>query len=206
MSTGWRPRRSSAVGRADVADGHVAADEFAQPGQDLDVEAGVVGQVGELPDQVGGGAGERHQQGVGLVLVGRLRHPGAVAHHRHAHDPQVPLGRVVVEEGHGEVGARRVAEQGGDDLRPGVAGAEHQEAVDVGTGRPAALLVVAADEVPGRAHEDEGDDAAADHDAERHEPVRLAQLDQEQRRRSPRPRCGRAPRPRRSCPAATGPR
>ena len=174
-------------GRADVADGDAAADELAHPGEDLDVEADIAGLVGQLPDQVGRGAGQRHQQGVGLVLVGRLGHPAPVAHDRHAHDPQVPLGGVVVEQRHRQVGARRVPQQGGDDLGPGVAGPEHEQPVDVGSGRAAALLVIAADQIPGRTHQDEGDDPAADDDAQGDEPVRLAQ---EQQRTDARHRAG----------------
>jgi hypothetical protein len=57
--------------------------------------------------------------------------------------------------------------------------------VDVGPGRAAVALVVTADHVTGGAHEDEGDDAAADHHAERDKPLREAQLGQEQHRTDP---------------------
>ncbi len=185
VSTGWRPRRSSTVGVRMSPSADVTADQFADAGQHLDLEAGVAGQIGQFAEQVGGGAGKRHQQRVGLVLGGGGGHLGAVAHHRHAHDPQVPLGGVVVEERHREIGARRVSQQGRHDLRSGVAGAEDEDAADVRAGGAAVAFVVAPDEVPSRAHEDEGDDASTDDDAERHEPVGLAQIDQEQRRAHP---------------------
>ena len=62
----------------------------------------------------------------------------------------MPLGGVVVEQRHRQVGARRVPQQGGDDLGPGVAGPEHEQPVDVGSGRAAALLVIAADQTETR--------------------------------------------------------
>ena len=120
---------------ADVAGVDLAAEQLADRRQDLGPQTGDAGQLAQLGDQLGAGAGHGDEQAVGPALLGRLDQPGAVAQHRDAHDAQLALGRIVVDQADGEVLAVGVAHEGADDLDGPLAGAEDQQAVaGVGVG------------------------------------------------------------------------
>ena len=107
VSISWRPSRSAVVTSRMSATSTVPPNRSLDVWQDLDVEARHPAQLAQLGDQVGAGARDRDEEGVGVVSAGDLHQPGAVTQDRDAHDAQVALGGVVVEEGDRQVGALR---------------------------------------------------------------------------------------------------
>ena len=148
----------------------VAPEQVPDVGEDLDVEARHPAQLAQLGDQVGAGARHRDEEGVGVRLRRDLHQPGAVTQDRDAHDAQLALGGVVVEEGDRQVGALRVAEQGGDDLAGSIAGPEHQQPVAALARRAPPALHGEPPAVAQAGHLHQGRDPADERDAEGDEP------------------------------------
>ena len=136
-------------GRADVAHPHLPAEELAHRWQDLDLQAGLLGQVGlEVTDHLGLGAG----------ALGHLLQAVAGAHHRHLLDAQVALAGVVVEQAHRQVAAVGVTQHGGEHLSPALAGPDdHHRDAAIALG-PAVVLDEQAPHAAssGRAHQGHG--------------------------------------------------
>ena len=99
-----------------------------------------------------------------------LHQAGPVAEHRDAHDPQLALAGVVVEQGDGQVVAVGVAQQGGDDLGRPLAGAEDEQPVAAVAVGPALALDRQPPAVADAGHQHQGDEPADERDAEGEEP------------------------------------
>ncbi len=170
------------VGRrdgTDVGDLDAGAVELARRGQHQQLDGCRIGELLDLADERRAGAGDG-EQGDGGALGGRhLAELGVTAPDGHAPHAQVALERVVVEQGHREVAAARVAQHGGDDLVAALAGADDHHALHVGVRRTEATLEVPAPDVAdtgaGREHEagrDERDrqrDGPAEHQGGAHQ-------------------------------------
>lgn len=90
--------------------------------------------------------------------------------HRHAAHPQVLLVRIVVDQRHREVAARRVAQHGGDDLLTTLARPDHDHARQAIAARPQPTLVEQAPHVADPRAGGQHDRAGDQRHRQRHRP------------------------------------
>ena len=109
-----------------VADGDIVGEQLADGWQDLHFEAGRPGDLSQLADQLGARAGDGDEQCLGAVPFGGVGDARSGADHGNAHDPELALVDVVVEQGNREVRTVGVAEHRLNDLHPAIASSEHE--------------------------------------------------------------------------------
>ena len=148
--------------RSDVADSDGFTEEFAQRRQHEDAEVGGGGEVAQLTQQVGISAGYGDDDGVSMMFEGGAGDCFAATNDPEAAHAEVALGRIIIEEGNGEVRAGGVAQHGGDGLEPTLAGAEDQRPRRVLVGGAQHALLMKPPAVAGRTHHDEGDDTGSE--------------------------------------------
>ncbi len=165
------------VERADVAETDRSAEELGDGGKHQDLEVGGAPEVAQLAEQLGAGAGHGQDERRRVVLRRGLDEVVTPTHHPHAAQAQVPLGRIVVDHGDGQVRALGVAQHGGDGLDAALAGPEDQGPAHAVAARAHLALKGEPPRVARAAHQDEGDDPPGDGDAGRHEQRVVQQVD-----------------------------
>ena len=98
-STCSRPSTSSHLHGTDLAgEAEVAGDELVEPRQRLDHDAQLLRRLDDPPAHLARDGRHRDQHLVGAMLAQHVRQLVDRAEHADAHDPRVPLARVVVDE------------------------------------------------------------------------------------------------------------
>ena len=136
----WRPRRSAVVTSRMSSTSTWPSKRSRTGGRTLTARPAARAQLAQVADQVGVGAGDGDEQGVGPAVGGGLGQAGAAAEDGDAHHPQVALVGVVVEQAHGHVVAGGVAQEGGDDLGAALARPEDEQPVPALLAGPQAPL------------------------------------------------------------------